>query len=196
MLNSRTFAMAAAIAILSFGSHAGAYTIDVSTAGPSGGNEDLGTLGNSDTIVLVNTVTTTAGESFNAWQWSIACAGCVVTGYTYNEFAPALMWWNNQVYGAPQPLFGIPGNVTGIGGDGSDWVGAGTFTVGFVTIHVTGEGGANVFLGGGEGFGASLGGTVLPTALNGATWVVPEPGTAMLLALGLSGLGIMGRRNS
>ena len=188
MLNGKLIALAAAIAILGMGSQAGAYTIDLS---PNGGIA----VSPSSVIVLTNTATTTAGEVWNAWQWSIGCSGCTTLGYTYNEFVPGLMNWNNQVYGAPLIANNTGTSILTIGGFGSSWSGASTFTVGWVTIHVTAASGtvtpylANV----GEGF--SQGGVVAPiSGIAGASWV-PEPGTAMLLALGLSGLGMMGRRN-
>jgi hypothetical protein len=181
---SSWLSLAAAIAILAVGSQAGAYTIDLQPNGV------LPPPTPSNIVILTNTVTTTAGELYNAWQWSIGCAGCTTPGYTYNEFAPGLMFWNNQVYGAPVPTNNVGTSILTIGGFGSSWSGASTFTVGWVTIHVTASSGmvspylANV----GEGF--SQAGVVAPiSGITGASWgEIPEPGTALLLAVGLAGL--------
>jgi hypothetical protein len=190
---------------------ASAATIDFNATG------DIGPLVGSDILVLDMRLNLGVGENPNVFSWSMKCAGCVVTGYSdyisqpgyfptsvdwtgnaTNDFADSL--FGNDFLGPPASPQSTPGTTVGpvgtlkvsgfFNGQGS------TITVGYVTVHVTSNTGSlSVYINpASDGFFCAGGGACTFAVNTGSVTWVPEPGTAMLLALGLSGLGVMGRR--
>jgi hypothetical protein len=163
---------------------------------------------------------TTNGDSFDILTFSVGCdAGCTITSFLYNEsYGPGsgIVTFNGGKNVAPFAV-GLPNlNTTGstgvaatgtVIGDGSfvgtlgfitaasPTVGDGlTYLIGTLTVHVA-AGGAVVspFFRLGEGNNNAA--ATVPTNFISATLGVPEPTTASLLALGLGGLAMLGRRN-
>ena len=128
------------------------------------------------------------------WEWHYTTGNPSVTGGTQIKF---------DTNGRILPVTGGVGvNGTGVAGSfgffGVSKTGANLGSmVGTVTITADTEG---VFQGGGfiypglDGIFGS-GGDLNPTVTTAAFTVVPEPGTAVLMLLGLGGLGVMGRKN-
>ena len=184
----------------------------------STGNEQISV---SDTIQFEVTVATNEDQNYNTIFWSItgdrdgALAGTpatwdttaahIVTNwewhYTPSGGGKVKMGTNGRLNTSPPPQ--ATGNsvsgpygffATNKTGDGVPAL------VGTVTIHASASG---VYQGGGiqytgvDGFIGSAG-TDVTTVSGGAFTVgtvIPEPGTALLLSLGLGGLGVMGRKN-
>ena len=93
----------------------------------------------------------------------------------------------------PQQVVGYTGSVPLSDPPNANYLGAGTYTVGTLVFDTGSAVGliniSSFLLGGFDGFLDSTGGAVGAVQLNGATlFVVPEPGTASLLGLGLLGL--------
>jgi hypothetical protein len=172
----------------------------------------------SDIIILSHTLQLEVGENPNVFTWSLECTGCVVTHYTdyvsvpayfptavdwtgngTNDFADSL--FSTDFLGPPASPQSTPGAIVGPVGTlkiSGTFTGQGTqVVVGYVTVHITAASGSvEGFINpASDGFfcGAPLC-TWSTTATFGTVTWVPEPGTAMLLALGLGGLGVMGRR--
>lgn len=206
MLNRKLIAMAGAIAILGAGTQASAFEVLIDNTGGGPGFANA-----SDIVVLANTLELNTSDVVNGWDYSIFCSGCNVTGWTFNyipaapPYVPAgnVAWFGTQGAGLQPPFPNQPINgakISGIGAFALSGVITGTLpsfsTIGWVTVHVTASSGS-VATGFSAGEGMSLNGVALtnPTT-NSLSWsVIPEPGTAMLLALGLTGIGVMGRRN-
>lgn len=190
---------------------ASAVVIDFNLSG------DQGAVAPSDTFVLDMRLNLAVGENPGNFNWSVFCTGCVITGYTdfhaQPAYFPTAVDWTGEGTNADfaDPLFAdmatspFPPPSQALIGIGSLKT-SGTFsgqgitkTVGFVTVHVTAASGSVIVEvdSATDGFfcGAPLctWNPAFDTPLAGVSWV-PEPGTAMLLALGLGGLGVMGRR--
>jgi len=128
------------------------------------------------------------------WEWHYTTGNPSVTGGTSIKF---------DTNGRILPVTGGVGvNGTGVAGSfgffGVSKTGANAGSmVGTVTITADANG---VYQGGGfiypglDGIFGS-GGDLNPTVTTAAFTVVPEPGTAVLMLLGLGGLGVMGRKN-
>jgi hypothetical protein len=190
---------------------ASAVTVDFQATG------DIGAWNPSSSFILDMNLTLQVGENPNNFNWSLKCTGCIVTHYSdyisqpgyfptsvdwtgnaTNDFADSL--FGNDFLGPPASPQSTPGAIVGPVGTLklSGFTGKGiTKTVGYVTVHVTANtGSVSVYINPlSDGFwcGAPLC-TWAPSATLGTVTWVPEPGTAMLLALGLGGLGVMGRR--
>jgi hypothetical protein len=121
------------------------------------------------------------------WEWAYNSGNKVDMG-TNGRFVPF-----PEQYPHPNPSSGPYGFFAQAGktGDGTPSL------VGTVTIHATAVGN---YVGGAfvdpifDGF-VNLGVADTPTVTGSAFTVVPEPGTAVLMLLGLGGLGVMGRRS-
>ncbi len=172
----------------------------------------------SDTIQFEVTIETDAGVNITTLFWSLtgdasdavtSTAGSgwanvdnMVTNwawhYTPSGGGNVKMGTNGRIPPAAPPI-PTPDRVSGAYGFfGISKTGDGNpALVGTVTIHAdaTGafQGGAFQFPGV-DGFFGSGGGGAAPV-IGGEFTVVPEPGTALLMFLGLGGLGVMGRRN-
>ncbi|HIM00807.1 MAG TPA: PEP-CTERM sorting domain-containing protein [Myxococcales bacterium] len=132
-----------------------------------------------------------AGTSHVAsnWEWHYTDAGKVNfdTNGTIVPFGPAIA--------GPNGVLPVVGSY-GFFGTNRTGKGVGSM-VGTVTITADANG---VYQGGGfiyptlDGIFGS-GGEIATTVTTAAFTVVPEPGTAVLMLLGLGGLGVMGRKN-
>jgi hypothetical protein len=207
MLKSKMIALTATLAFVVMALPASAADItlvggDISPQSPSG------------VIVLSNTWRIETTEMTNTWAWSIQCTGCTILGINMNNAfgnppsPPSTpggqILWQAPGYGVIAGT--LPGYVSHNGGTWAGSIGGTTagaaFTgnglnvlVAWVTVHVTASSGSVApFFAGADGILNNSGPALLPTTMGAVTWA-PEPGTAMLLALGMGGLGIMGRRN-
>jgi hypothetical protein len=110
--------------------------------------------------------------------------------------------------------FDTNGTIQGVTGGSNALNGTGvTGSYGFFGVNVTGKGVGSMvgtvtvtanangvyegggFLAAGTDAFANSGGEIATTVSTAAFTVVPEPGTAVLMLLGLGGLGVMGRKN-
>jgi hypothetical protein len=201
MLKGKLIALTAALAFVVMALPAGAASVDIPggqiVAAPS------------DTIILPNTWNLGNGEMADVWAWSIQCTGCSVVAYNMNfafgappapPSTPGNVLWQAPSYSVIQGT--LPGYVNngsfagsiGAANPGGAIPGNGLdVLVGWVTVHVSAaSGGVTPFFTPQDGILAA--GNPNTVTFSGVTWA-PEPGTAMLLALGMGGLGIMGRRN-
>ena len=179
------------------------------------GNEQISV---SDTIQFEVTVATNETQNYNTIFWSItgdAAAAVatpvvdwstdvdhIVTNWEWH-YTPAgggkVKMGTNGRLGTNPPAQAVGNSVSSpYGFFATNKTGDGTpALVGTVTIHATAAG---VYQGGGiqypgvDGFIGSAG-TDVTTVSGGAFTVVPEPGTALLMVLGLGGLGVMGRKS-
>jgi hypothetical protein len=205
MLKGKLIALTGALAFMVMAQTAGAANIGI-----QGG--DISPQSGSNIVVLNHTWRIETTESVEAWAWSISCTGCQIVAYNMNYAfgAPSgppngtsTVQWQAPGYSAltttlPAFVYANNGSEAGsIGGAsaGGAFVGNGLdVLIGWVTVHVTATSGSvtpfvTPFL-----EGIAFGGLIIPTTFSAVTWS-PEPGTAMLIALGLGGLGVMGRRN-
>ena len=148
------------------------------------------------TGALLSANPTWAGVAHTAsnWEWHYTTGNPGVTGGSQIKFDT-----NGRIIGVTG---GVGTNGTGVSGShgffGVSKTGANAGSmVGTVTITADANG---VYQGGGfifpglDGIFGS-GGNLNPTVTTAAFTVVPEPGTAVLMLLGLGGLGVMGRKN-
>lgn len=178
------------------------------------------TIGVSETIQFEVSLTTVNGKTYQIGTWVLSgdwadadsIAGGqspypnvdnVVTGWTYNYktgsgdvkmatnglITPTVVNFPPPVKVSGQYGFGLP-LTTPVTGNGN------TNVVGTVTITADAAG---TYLGGGyvgpfEGWGSVSTGADPDTNVGAAFTVIPEPGTAVLMLLGLGGLGVMGRK--
>ena len=179
------------------------------------GNEQISV---SDTIQFEVTVATNEDQNYNTIFWSItgdADAAVVTSIANWPSDVDHIVtdWeWHYTPAGGAKVKMGTNGRLTPFaptqdvgnsvsspyGFFATNKTGDGTpALVGTVTIHATAAG---VYQGGGfqypgvDGFIGSAG-TDVTTVSGGAFTVVPEPGTALLMVLGLGGLGVMGRKS-
>ena len=204
MLKGKLIALTAALAFVVMALPAGASNISL---GQPGG--DTVAAVPSDTLILNNTWRIEVGETADAWAWTIGCTGCTIAAVNMNyafgappapPSTPGNVLWQAPSYSVIQPTlpgYANAGSYAGsIGGasPGGAFAGNGLdVLVSWVTVHVSAASGTvTPYFRPQDGvFG---GGTANPVSFGAVTWT-PEPGTAMLLALGMGGLGIMGRRN-
>jgi hypothetical protein len=190
---------------------ASALVIDFNSTG------DIGPLLGSDSFILEMQINLAVGENPTVFSYSLACTGCIVTHYTDYQAQPAYFPTAVDWTGAAgnvdfaDSLFGndfgisptaTPGAIVGPVGTlklgGAAFTGSGnTMKVGYLTVHVTAASGGVVGFFDPSTDGMFCNGpqcTWQDSGTFGSVSWVPEPGTAMLLALGLGGLGVMGRR--
>lgn len=174
------------------------------------------TISVSDTIQFEVTMTTNGGQNYNTIFWSItgdragALAGTpatwpttadhIVTGWDWHYTAGGKVKMGTNGRLVPfTPAQDVGNSVSSpYGFFATNKTGDGVpALVGTVTIQASASG---VYQGGGfqypgvDGFIGSSG-TDVTTVSGGAFTVVPEPGTALLMVLGLGGLGVMGRKS-
>lgn len=176
------------------------------------------TISVSDTIQFEVTITTNGSQNYNTIYWSItgdragAIAGTPATWATTADHIVSGWAWHYTPAGGGKVKMGTNGRLTeftpaqAVGNSVSSPYGffATNKTgdgvpalVGTVTIHASASG---AYQGGGfqypgvDGFIGSSG-TDVTTVSGGEFTVVPEPGTALLMVLGLGGLGVMGRKS-
>ena len=133
-----------------------------------------------------------AHEASN-WEWHYTSGNPSVTGGTQIKFDT-----NGRILpvtGGVQILNGVSGShgffgVSKTGANLGSMVGTVTVTADANGVY---QGGGFIFPGLDGIFGS--GGDLNPTVTTAAFTVVPEPGTAVLMLLGLGGLGVMGRKN-
>ena len=150
------------------------------------------------TGALASANPTWAGVAHTAsnWEWHYTTGNPSVTGGTAIKFDT-----NGRILPAPAAIAGPNGVLPVIGSYGFFGIsktGANTGSmVGTVTITADANGvyagGAFIYPGLDGIFGSQ--GEVATTVSTAAFTVVPEPGTAVLMLLGLGGLGVMGRKN-
>jgi hypothetical protein len=123
-------------------------------------------------------------------------------------------WEWNYKAGGTKTKFDTNGTIQGVTGGSNALNGTGvTGSYGFFGVNVTGKGVGSMvgtvtvtanangvyegggFLAAGTDAFANSGGEIATTVSTAAFTVVPEPGTAVLMLLGLGGLGVMGRKN-
>jgi hypothetical protein len=199
MLIRNLLALLAMIAVMAFGPGAEAWELSVNPNGlASGGNA-------SDTIILESTVELFGSETFDSWSWSIDCTGCQITGWTYNYVPaappfvpPGHVYWFNQSFELPTtPTFG--GNtLSGIGSStlATPPTAAGSLSViGWVTVHLSSSQYARIDPSIHAGQGFSSGGVYDSGGVTKGLQFghIPEPGTGLLVGLGLAGLGSLRR---
>ena len=176
------------------------------------------TISVSDTIQFEVTITTNGGQNYNTIFWSItgdADAAVVTSIANWPADVDHIVtdWeWHYTPAGGSKVKMGTNGRLTPFaptqdvgnsvsspyGFFATNKTGDGVpALVGTVTIHASATG---IYQGGGfqypgvDGFIGSAG-TDVTTVSGGAFTVVPEPGTALLMVLGLGGLGVMGRKS-
>ncbi len=209
------FAIAMAFPLVS--SAASVVNTFIGSSSFTGSNDDLVV---SDTIQFEVEITTDGGVNIDTLFWSLTgdaanavgstqgCGWCgvdnIVTNWVWHytppgggkmklgtngRFTPNATGQASPVGNAVSSAYGFFG--TSKTGDGNPAL------VGTVTIHATAAGqfqGGGFHLPGVDGFFGSAGASA-STISGGEFTVVPEPGTALLMFLGLGGLGVMGRRN-
>ena len=205
MLKGKLIALAGALVVMVMAQSAGAANVAL-----VGG--DISPQTGSSVVVLSNTWRVETSESLDTWLWSVQCTGCVITNVLLN-YSPLLggvpsppgtpgnIQWQAPSYTAllgsfPATNTGAVAGPIGFTTGGAPFAGNGLdVLVGWVTVHITAASGSVTpfFVPAQDGLFAP-GAVPVPTTFSSVTWT-PEPGTAMLIALGLGGLGIMGRRN-
>ncbi len=174
----------------------------------------------SDTIQFEVTITTDVGVNYNTIFWSLtgdatravgSTAGSGWAGvhnevinwewhYTRPGYGNVKMGTNGRIATTAPPI-PTPDRVSGVYGFfGTNKTGDGIpALVGTVTLHITSEGtfqgGAFQFPGVDGFFGSAGGGPATVTGGSFSILGVPEPSTALLVFLGLDGMGFVGRQN-